>query len=72
MVAGLKSAEDNLNKIRTQEPTLRLEEKQEHLEEFCQELEAKTKKQSFFGRVKKNGEKEDREKEEKQNPKEKR
>lgn len=69
MAAGLKSVEDNLNKIRTQEKTLRLEEKQEHLEELCQELEAKTKKQSFFRCFKKN---EDREKEEEQKPKEKR
>lgn len=72
MASGLKSVEDNLNKIRTQETTLRLEEKQKHLEELCQELEAKTKKQSFFGCFKKNGEKKDREKEEEQKPKEKR
>lgn len=40
LAAGLKSVEDNLNKIRT----LRLEEKQKHQEELCQELEATTKK----------------------------
>lgn len=64
--------ENNLNKIRTQEPTLRVEEKQKHLEELCQELEAKTKKQSFFRCFKKNGERKDREKEEKRNPKDER
>lgn len=41
--------EDNLNKIRTQEPTLRVEEKQEHLEELCQELQATRKKQREKG-----------------------
>lgn len=46
--------EDNQNKIRTQEPTLRLKEKQKHLEELCQELEAETKKQRVFGWFKKN------------------
>lgn len=45
--------EDNQNKIRTQEATLRLEEKQKHLEELCQELEAKTEEPSLFRRLRK-------------------